>query len=166
MANVITRVKEIFIEEGRRIIKFIRYGKDDVQEAEQIAPHGIDSHPIKDMVAIYADTTTLGEPVLIGYINEDQLAEMGETRLYSTNANGELQSWIWLKNNGTIEFLGNAHNLVRYLPLSSSLNALTISINTELGKIAAAIGTLGGAYVPGAVSINIADAKIEELKTK
>lgn len=166
MANVITRVKDAFIEEGRRIIKMLRYGKDDVQEAEQIAPHGIDSHPIKEMVAIYADTTTHGEPVVIGYINEDQLAELGETRLYSTDKDGTLKSWIWLKNNGTIELMGNAHNLVRFAPLSSNLNSFTNSINVELTKISVAIAGVGGAYTPGTLSLNISDARIDELKTK
>ena len=45
----------------RRIVKFLRYGKSDVQTSFEAMPFGIDSSPTKDMIAIYAPTGENGK---------------------------------------------------------------------------------------------------------
>ena len=40
-------------ELSRRIIKFLRLGRSDVQDSIQVAPFGFDSCPVKDMIAVY-----------------------------------------------------------------------------------------------------------------
>src|SRR5690606_8847873 len=96
---------------------------------------------------------------------KDQLAAIGELRLYATDGNGQLQTFVWLKNDGTIELGGNTDNAVRYLPLNTALQGQVTDINAELVKIQTAITGLGGAYAHTPVSIDISGAKIEEIKT-
>lgn len=163
--NVLTTVIKSFIEKGRQIVKVLRYGEHDVQEAEQVAPFGIDSAPVKGMVAVFAETSVSGEPIVVGYMNEDALAQMGETRLFATNADGKLKTFIWLHNDGTMELGGKVDNAVRYMPLNQGLQNYNALIGTELAKIATAIGTLGGAYVVAPPTIDVSASKIIEIKT-
>lgn len=149
----------------RRVVKLLRFGKNDVQSPIEAAPYGHDSNPIKDMIAIYGTTQRQGDTVVIGYINVNQLAEVGENRLYSTNANGDLQTYVWLKNNGDILLGGDADNAVRYSPLSNELTAFKNLIQTELGKIQTAIVGVGGVYTPGTLTLDISQAKTDKIKT-
>ena len=150
------------ITNGRRILKVLQFG---AKTADECAPFGDDSCPVANLTAVYASTSNIAEPVIIGYLNLQQLAEIGEKRLYSIKTDGTLGFYCWLKNDGTMQLGGTAHNLVRYTPLASAINAKDALINTELGKIAAAIGSLGGVYTPGTVSTNITASKINEIKT-
>lgn len=150
----------------RRIVKALRFGKSDVQTSLEVGPYGIDSNPIKDMVAIYAESAIKGDTVIIGYITKNKIAGIGELRTYSTDVNGVEKFYTWLKNDGSLELGGNIHNLVRYSTLNTSLQSEVNLINVELGKIAAAINAIApGAYVPTPISINIDSSKINEIKT-
>ncbi len=53
----------------RRVVKFFRMGKSDVRTSLEANAYGIDSNPIKDMIAIYSDTSLNGKTVILGYIN-------------------------------------------------------------------------------------------------
>ena len=156
MLNAVKIISSEIDSKVRRVIKFLRLGKYDVQTSFQVAPYGVDSNPIKDMVAIYGPTGEKGKTVIIGYINKNQVAAPGEYRTFSTDADGELKFYIHQKANGTCEIGGSSHNLVRYTPLNSALQ-------TELGIIAAAIN----AIVPGSYSptLDITASKINEIKT-
>lgn len=149
----------------QRIIKILRLGNTDVQTAKEASSYGVDSNPIAEMRAIYARTSDNSETFIIGYINKNQLAAVGEMRLYSTDANGALKFYTWLKNDGTYEMGGNADNAVRYAKLNTALEEEVNKINTELGKIATAIAAVGGTYTVAPVSVDISAAKIDEIKT-
>lgn len=150
----------------RRIPKFKRFGNSDVQTSFEASPYGIDSNPIKGMVAVYSETSEKGKTVVVGYLNKNQLAKPGETRLYSTNDSGELKIYCWLKDDGTIEFGGNTDNLIRYEKLNIALQAQVDLLNTELAKIAVVLNTLSpGSYTLTPIELDISTAKIEELKT-
>jgi len=149
----------------RRITKVLKHGKDNVVTGLECAPYGIDSNPIADMRAIYSITEDTGRKVIIGYININQLAGVGETRIYSTDSNGVLKSFIWLKNDGTYQFGGTADNAVRYAPLNTGLQQLVTALQSELALIAAGIATGGGSYTPGTLNLNITGSKINEIKT-
>lgn len=150
---------------NRRVVKFLRFGKSDVQTALQVSPFGLDSGPTKDMVAVYSQTSGTGETVIIGYINKKELVEPGESRLYSTDSNGELKFYVHLKKDGTMWLNGGDDNLVRYIPLNQFVNDLKQFLTTELGLIATGITTGGGSYTPGSPTFDISDAKINEIKT-
>lgn len=139
--------------------------KNDTVQAKQIAPYGIDSAPVKQVVAIYSGTDSVKDCVVLGYIVPNQLASPGENRLFSSDADGNLKAYIWLKNDGTILIGGNADNAVRYAPLDAGLQQLVGQLQSELSSIASGIAGAGGVYVPGTLSLDISGAKINEVKT-
>lgn len=72
--------------------------------AEHVAPPGDDSHPLpSDYVKVSADSGT-GRKTVVGYYDpqNEAVAAVGEKRLYSRNADGEIQAEVWLNNDGTI----------------------------------------------------------------
>ena len=158
----LSKIRSSIIKAGLRILKIEQYGPKTVQE---VSSFGDDGNPVENMTAIYADTAENGEPVILGYINENQLAGIGEKRLYSLDENSNISFYIWLKNNGTFEIGGTADNAVRYKKLDDSLQAQKTAINTELTKIAAAIAGLGWAYAVTPITIDTSAAKINEVKT-
>lgn len=164
---MITLVKNIStrIIDGIRYVKFLRFGRSDVQEVQQTAPFGIDANPIAKMLAVYAKTATTGKPVIIGYINANQQAAEGEVRLYSLNAQGVEQIYLHLLNNGTIQLGGTADNVVRYNPLDTALDGAVNQINANFTSIATAINAIvPGSYTPVPVTLDITAAKVTEVK--
>lgn len=156
------KVKQWSIEKGKRVLKLLQFG---AKTAKVAAPFGDDANPIKDMTAIFAETSVSGEPFVIGYVNTDQLAAVGEKRIYSLKEDGSLSSFIWLKNNGTMEIGGDVDNAVRFNPLKTGISATDSAINAELVKIQTALLSVGGTYVPGIITTDIDGSKIEEIKT-
>ena len=148
-----------------RIVKFTGLGNNDVKTAKEANAYGFDSNPVKGMIAIYADTLTKGNKVIVGYLNVNQLADVGECRLFSTDSDGNLKIDLWLKNDGTIEIGGSADNVVRYSPLNTGLQNLVTALQAELVKIAAGVAGGGGSYTPGTLSVDITSSKVNQLKT-
>ena len=159
-----------------RIVKLLRFGSRDVQTADEVSPFGIDSNPTKNMVAIYATTVEKGEQIVIGYLLPDKLAEVGETRIYSTDANGGLKFHVWLKNDGTLELGGNAKHLARYEELKAGfdqlkedLNNIIVAFNSHMHATAASglpSPPTPGAGIPASASTaSIDSSKIDEIKT-
>lgn len=161
-----TKIYNSILKNGTRFIKVLRFGKSDVQTPREIAPFGVDSSPIKDMVAIYSETSERGKSVIVGYINPKQVAQPGETRLFSLNFLGEEAATVYLTKNGNIELNGNSDNLVKFTPLNNSVNGFTSQLQTELLAISTAIATLGGTYVPSTLNFNITASKADTVKTK
>ncbi|ASD51623.1 hypothetical protein [Flavobacterium phage V157] len=156
-----SKFSDAFIDGGKRILKVLQFG---AKTADEIAPFGIDSNPIKNMTALYVDTTNSGESAVVGYVNESQLSNKGEVRIYSMDENKAVKSFIWVKNDGSIEFNGNGYSMTRFEPLKQGIQIKDNLINAELAKIATAIGSLGGTYVVTPVSTNIENAKSINLK--
>lgn len=165
MINFVKTISSSFDKKKRAIIKYLRLGNNDVQTSPQAASYGIDSRPVKNMVAVYLTTSEKGKNVIVGYVNENLLADVGENRLYSTDASGNLKAFAWLKNDGTIELNGSTHNIIRFTPLDTAQQKLAVDINNELVKIAAGIATAGGSYTPTPISIDISAAKNNIIKT-
>jgi len=176
MINV-TKTISTSIKNAVRFVKFLRMGKSDVQECRQSSPFGIDSAPTKDMAAIYAKTAEVGKPVIIGYINKNQIAEAGEIRIFSTDENGTVKIALHLKNDGTAEFGGNSDNMVRYSvletefnKLKSDFNNLVLSYNTHVHPYVGLPSTVPGLTTPTATqgtssTADVSGSKIDEIKT-
>lgn len=160
--NTFAKIKEVVLSGFKRTLKVEQFG---VKTALESSPFGIDSSPIKDMTAIYSNTSNDAESVIIGYINNNQIAEQGETRLFSLDSSGNLKAFIHLKKDGVIELNGDSNFVVKYNELQNVLNTLATNINTENAKIAVAIGALGGSYVQTPITIDISTAKNETIKT-
>ncbi len=176
MINLIKVISTELKELNQRHIKSLGFGKNDIRTAIQAAPYGVDSNPVKDMIAVYARTSEKGDTVVIGYLNKDQLADVGETRLYSTDANGALKIFLWLKNDGTMQLGGDTKNLTRFQELESGFNQLKSDHNDLVNAFNAHMHPTAGTGPPSVPTpgsgipampstASIADAKIEEIKT-
>ena len=161
---------EAVISSGKRTAKVNQFG---VKTASIAAPFGDDSQPLKDTAAIFANTSNNAEPVVIGYINKNQLAGPGEKRIFSVDEHGAVISYIWCKSDGTIEFSGTADNLVRYSKLETAFNELKTDFNNLVTAynahvhISAAPGS-PNAPTPSQATPSAADitpAKISEFKS-
>lgn len=151
------------IENGKRIIKSKGIG-GSVMTTKESYPFGFDSQPPEGWTAIYSETTNSDEAVIIGYINKNQLVGQGESRMYSVNAQGEVQATIVCDASGRISLNGNGYSSVRFENLQNSLNSQNSLINIELGKISTAIGLIGGSYTVAPVTIDINSSKSERIK--
>ena len=165
MIKVVTIISTSFNKLKMMLSKFERMGKDDIQETETATSYGFEGNPIKGMTAIHVETSIKGETAIIGFFNKELLTDVGESRMFSTDEDGTLKMWIHCKNDGTAEFGGTTHNLMRYTPLNTELQSFKNSIQAELVKIATGLAGVGGAYTPGVLSIDISGAKIDEIKT-
>lgn len=171
--NIVTTDSTI-VQNLKRVVKFLRFGKKDVQTATQYTPHGIDSNPVEGMKAIYAETGEKGKTIIIGYLSKSVLAEVGETRIFSTDTAGALKAYAWFKADGTTELSGNTKNLVRFQELETGFNQLKTDFNNLVtlfnSHVHTGVTTGGGSSGPPAASgsssiASIAGAKIDEIKT-
>ena len=171
--NFLSKVISTAMSAKERIIQVLRLGSKDIQEAEQVQPFGIDSNPIKNVMAVFSETSTSSEPVIIGYFNDSPKAEIGGVRFYSTNTSGAEQTYIYLRANGDIEIGGNTDNMVRYSALEiafnqlrSDLNSLITTFNSHVHTGGTISGSTGTTATPGSPSTaNISGAKIDKIKT-
>lgn len=159
----LAKFSESFIEKGKRILKFLEFGAKSGNES---APFGYDGNPLKDTMAIHAKTSNNSENVIIGYINDNQKADIGEVRIYSLDSSKSLKSFLWLKKDGTIELNGSTYSLVKFEPLETAIKKHDTDINTELAKISAAIAPLGAVYVPAPINTDISNSKAKNIKTE
>lgn len=170
------------IDSGRRRIKVLVTGRSDVQNAYESLPFGIDNSPPENIRAIYAETGEKGRNIILGYINQNQLNSLqeGETSFYSTSENGEtIQSFMTMRNDGTIEILGTGDFLVRFNELQTGFNQLRSDFNTLINLYNAHVhittATVGATAVPGVISATVSTgtpstasidaSKIDEIKT-
>lgn len=170
--NLTTVISTTFDQMNRLKVKFLRKGKSDVRECLEVSSYGDDSNPIKDMVALYAPTDEAGRDYIVGYINKNRLAQVGEKRIFSTDADGVLSTYIWLKNDETMEIGGNTDFMVRYSALETAFNQLKTDFNNLVTSFnahmhpTAATGPPSPPTVSGSPSsADISGAKIEEIKT-
>ena len=138
------------ISNFKRKVKALLFGKDDVREASESMPWGYDGNPISNVNGVYCNTTTVGSPVVIGYINNKQKAETGESRIFATDNSGAFKYNVWLRNDGTV-LIGDSdnpsaytNNLIKWTEFNSVIQAYLTSQNSA---ITTAISSLGGAYV-------------------
>ena len=157
----------------QRAVKILRYGRGDVQTPLECAPYGIDSNPIKNMVAVYSPTNDKGETVIIGYINKNQKAGVGEFRIFATDNEGIEKFYVWLKSDETIEIGGNTNFAVKFNELKTEFNKLKTDHNNFLTEYKLHIhsgGTISGstgATVSTQINntSNIDQAKNDKIKT-
>jgi len=167
----ISKILSSSLKSGRRILKILGLGKEDIQTSYESMPYGLDSVPIKDMIAIQMESSERGKTVVVGYINTKQVADVGELKIYATNSQGVEQGSVHLKKTGevvasgtTIQLNGNIDNVVKFIPLDAGLQAEVALINAELVKIATGITAAGGSYVPTPITVNIVGAKVATVK--
>ena len=170
----LTNIEISTITDGLRLIKAQIMSSYNARSIPQFGPAGLDSAPIAKQLAVTTPTATRGADVVLGYQNQNQIAEPGETILYSCDADGVYKATAAMRVDGTMELLGTGDFLVRYTALDTSLQAQTALINANLTLVATAIATLAAElglpptpplYTPTSVTINTTPAKITKIKT-
>jgi len=151
----ISRVKQATTE----FIKILRFGKNDIQTADNVQPFGVDSKPVMDLQAVHSTTQNDEKSVILGYIQKSEKTESGEIRIYSTDKNNSEKFYIILKKNGTAEIGGSTDFMVRYNALNSGLQAF---VNTLNANLATAFTSVGGTWDPA--TLDISNSKINEVK--
>lgn len=174
--NIVKVISTELNDLSQRFIKYLRFGRNDVQTSVEAMPYGTDANPIKDMVAIYAETGEKGETVILGYLNKSQLAAVGEHRIFSTDSGGVISTFIHLKNDGTMEVGGGSDFMVRYSALQTEFDEMKGKLNDHIANW----NTFANAYVAGSPSVvglpptaaastessaDITLSKIPEIKT-
>lgn len=159
----IAKTRDTFVEKSKLIIKVLQFG---AKTAKQAAPFGIDSNPLDNYTAIYADTLNAGESVILGYINKKYITEKGEIRIYSLDASGAVKAFAYCRTNGDLELNGSEFSAVRFENLKTAIDNQNLLINAELAKIVVSIAALGGNYVPGTISTNLTNSKSQNVKLK
>jgi hypothetical protein len=158
-----SKLSSSVIEGGKRILKVMQYG---AKTAKESGPFGFDSSAPEGWTAIYGETSNMGESVILGYINKNQLAEVGGSRMYALDGNGDVVGFVYARASGNLELNGNAFSAVRFQNLKTAIDNNDSLINAELAKIATAIGTLGGAYVVAPISTNLANTESATVRLK
>ncbi|AGF91185.1 structural protein [Cellulophaga phage phi47:1] len=126
-----SRVSEVIIKNYNKILKVTEHGTKTPDVASSF---GDDSSPLKDMVAIFAKTQVSGEDVVIGYLNQHQIAEAGEKRIFSVNQDNTLSAEIHLKSDNQIVINKGEDWAVKYSELEKSFNQLRDDLNTIVSR--------------------------------
>lgn len=173
--NLVNVISTSYNSLSQRVVKFFRFGKDDVQTALQYGPYGYDSNPVKDMVAVYGKTASNGETVILGYVHKNLQAGVGETRIFATDADATEKFYIWLRNTGIVEIGGTANYAVKFNELKTEFNKLKTDFNNLVTKynshvhvltLTAGTGTAAPTAVPQTANAsNIDAAQNDKIKT-
>lgn len=158
------KIKSSSIEVGKRILKSVTMS--GAATSKESYPFGFDSSPHPDLTAIYAETSNMQEAVIIGYINKNQIAEPGESRMYALSAHGEFLGFVYCRKDGTTSINGDAFSAVRFQELKTQIDLLQSQINSQLPLIASGIATGGGVYTPTNVSIDLTNVESPTVKIK
>ena len=159
MINLVKIISNSVVN-GKRILKFLKYGLSDVRTAPESAPYGIDCNAPKDAIAVYVKTEHNGDDIIIGYINKNQLAEIGGLRLYSENG------YMYLRQNGDLELLGNSNFAVKFNELKAAFDELQGQWNAFANTYIAGGPAVQGAPLLANPSLaNIDSCKNEKIKT-
>ena len=120
----------------RRVLTMFN-GNVNTVTAVQYGPYGEDGNPVKDSVAVFANTELIGKDVCLGVMNKNAKAEPGERRGYATDANGNFKFNWWLRADGTI-LIGSSevpaeytNFAVKYNELKTDLDALKATVNAN-----------------------------------
>ena len=151
---VISKHISAAVQAGKRILKSLGFGRSDVQESFEVSPWGVDSNPLPETVSVRAQTSTMGETVVFGYVFGNKIAEPGETRFFSTDGNGNEVAYVYMRKSGDLELNGTGDNAVRF----SELKKVVDEIQSDIGTLKQVFTTWvpvpmdGGAALKAAVT--------------
>lgn len=163
---------------GKSIVVTAKGSADRGETAQQFGQHGLISNPAKNTLGLRLTQGSLD--IIIGGLNYTvPLPEnMGETLLFSTDAEGAIKSTVLLDTEGNFIFNDGADNAVRYSELETAYNAVNDKLNDLITKYNAHIhvttATVSATAIPGVISPttssetpstgDITPSKIEEIK--
>lgn len=156
-------------------------GKSDTRTAKQYGSYGLDSNPVKGIVALYGKTELDGAECILGYLNKNMLSDVGEFRIFSTDADGGFKFNLWLRADGTV-LIGDSdapadyiNFLVNFNELKTEFDALKQSVNDLISKFNTHTHPYVNVVTPAVTSVtttpatpnssNIDNAKNDKLKS-
>lgn len=129
---IVSRYITTTTSEGKRLNTVVCFGTDntDSRQGYNVAPFGFDSVGTQNLQAVYADTANNRYPIILGWLNTSVVAQEGESRMYATNTNGSsVVGYVYLKNNGELNLLGDSNWAVKYTELAAQFNELKGKFN-------------------------------------
>lgn len=98
-------------------------GRGDTKEAKESGPFGMDSNPTNGKVALFQKSEVYGKYYIVGYLNTQQKSEVGETRLFCTDADGQFKFNLWLRADGAV-LIGDSDTPSEYTNFATKFNEL------------------------------------------
>lgn len=123
--------------------------------AEEYGPYGMDSRAPEDNAVLYDNTERDGDEVIIGVLNKDRKAEIGEVRLFCTDENGAFKFNVWLRADGTL-FIGDSDQPSSFTNFAVKYNEALAEINklkTTVDDVVQKWNAFATAYVPGGPTV-------------
>ena len=157
----LTNIEISTIKDGLRFIKAQVVSSYNARNVPQYGPAGLDSAPVAKTLAATTPTATKGADIVIGYQNLNQIAQPGETILYSQDADGVYKATATMRTDGSIELLGTGDFLIRYTAFDTAMQAYLTDLNAA---ILSGVGSAGGAYTPPPAP-DFSTAKTTNIKT-
>ena len=150
-----------YVINGVRTLTVSGMGKGNTRSAGEIAPFGYDGGAVKGLTALYVTTGNNSDRAIVGYINTNQLAEIGENRIYWTDADGNEVGKIWGHTDGTVEIAGtsgsvNVNHATQYEAMANVFATWKGLMDIQLTAIAAAASTT---YTAPTLDLTPAQAK-------
>lgn len=127
MENTFCKYKSFEVESSLRILKVYQFSS---KTCFQAGPFGEDSVPMKDDVMVYLNTSADEDSVAVGCLNNSNLAQEGEVRRYSKKSDGSISTYVWLKNDETLELGGASDSGVLYGELKRAFDQLKNDFNS------------------------------------
>ena len=160
----ITRIITSSIVKGLRVLKHSPF-RGVTRTNELLSPFGFDSNPYPGIKGAIQSATTKGRGVILGIFNKFIKADYGESRTFSTDAEGnEIKTEFHQKNDGSISLkaalaggsplfeiiIDPTGNIVVDSPLAILNGNLTINGNlVVIGSIGAGTLAVTGALTVG-----------------
>ena len=130
---------------------------DDIQTIEYVPQPGQDENPI-DGTKVFIIQVSESYKIAVGADDGvEPAAATGEKWLHSLNDDGDVQARLKLLKSGIIEVNGNADNAIRFAALDTAFQTLVTAVNAALA------GKLDGSGTPGALSLDLSGAKVDEV---
>lgn len=137
-----------------------------VYTAKEVSPFGFDSSAPEGWTkAIYVETSNKDESVVIGYINKNQVAGVGESRMYSVDDTGVVKAYLLCDAQGRINLNGNGFSAIRFQNLKNATDPGRPIDKCRIAKISFAIGLLGGSYTVAPVSTDLTNSESPDVKS-
>ena len=153
-----------------RLITLQVYGNGDVRgNVIEASPFGVDSNPLPGMVGLYARTENNGQPVCIGYVDMNKLisqapiVQPGETRIFSTDANGNLVANVYATNDGRV-LIGPTAKPLDYNDFAVGFNKMAEFCNTLKADYNGHQHPVTGINIPTGAPVTPTEAVIEPSK--
>lgn len=168
---IVSRYISTSTSENKRFNTIVCFGTDNTNSMQgyNVAPFGFDSVGVQNMQCVFSDTSNNRYPIIVGWLNTSVVAQEGESRMYATDSNGGVVGYVYLKNNGELNLLGDSNWAVKYTEMATAINEMQTKLNALVTLFNAHVHTTVtslGTPTPPAVSASSSTADITQSKNE